>query len=121
MNVGNRVGESEEHAVNKVLTETEHKAASAGRFVRNRSATMNTEERLERLEKLAFNQTLIIEHLTNLVRDSAPEDFLALALEVCAEAMLVLVFEQQVPIDALDLTIDWRLSLAGTREIMQIS
>lgn len=82
---------------------------------------MNTERRLERLEKLAFNQTLIIEHLTLLMRDFAPVDSVELALDVSAEAVLALVFEQQVPMEALDLTVDWRRNLAGTREIMQIS
>lgn len=82
---------------------------------------MNTENRLERLEILALNQTLIIEHLTLLVAEFAPTSAIELALDASAEGILALVFEQQVPIDALEISTDWRLSLAGTREIMRIS
>lgn len=82
---------------------------------------MNAEERLCRLENLALNQTLIIEHLTLLVAEFAPTSAIELALGASAEGILALVFEQEVPIEALEMSTDWRRSLAGTREIMQIS
>lgn len=78
-------------------------------------------ERLESLEILALNQTLIIEHLTLLVAEFAPTNAIELALDASAEGILALVFEQQVPIEALEVSTDWRRSLAGTGEIMQIS
>ncbi len=82
---------------------------------------MNTDERVLRLEALALNQTLIIEQLTLLVADFAPTKSIELALDVSAEGILELTFEQRVPLDVLEMAVDWRRGLAGTREIMQIS
>ena len=82
---------------------------------------MKVEDRLSRLESLALNQTLIIEHLTLLVRAGASRSAIEIALEHSAEAVLMLVFEQNVPVEALELATDWRDSLAGRRGIMQIS
>lgn len=78
-------------------------------------------QRLERLEQIALNQTLIIEQLTQLVKALAPVTVVRDTLDACAEQMLGLVFDQGVPVEALELTADWRRSLAGAREVMLTS
>ena len=81
---------------------------------------MNTLERIERLEMLAMNQTLIIKHLTKLIAEVAPMRLIERAQEASAEDLLGLVFEQDVPVSALDLAAEWRVSLSK-EEIMQTS
>lgn len=77
--------------------------------------------RLERLEQIALNQTLIIEQLTRLVRDMAPKAAVERALDSSAEGLLELVFGQDVPMEMLGLVVDWRRSLAGVQDVMLTS
>lgn len=82
---------------------------------------MDAMQRLERLERIALNQTLIIDQLTALVRELSTQSMLERSMDSSAEALLELMFEEEMPAEALDLAIDWRQRLSNVREIMQTS
>ena len=82
---------------------------------------MDGMKRLIRLEQIALNQTLIIDQLTQLVRELAPALAVERAMDASAEDLLGLIFEHEVPVEVLGLALDWRRSLAGVQDVMLTS
>ena len=82
---------------------------------------MDVIDRLERLERIALNQTVIIDQLTEMVRELSPPTVLNRALDKSAEQLLELIFRDSVPVELLDLAVDWRKQLASPPEVMLTS
>lgn len=82
---------------------------------------MDVVDRLERLERIALNQTVIIDQLTAMVRELSSPGVLNRALDKSAEQLLELIFRDSVPVELLDLAIDWRKQLASPQEVMLTS
>lgn len=75
---------------------------------------MTQRKRIERLERIALNQTLIIEQLSWLLRATCSAGTLSDMGDSSAEVLLRLIFEQGVPIEALDLACQWRQNMGAS-------
>lgn len=81
---------------------------------------MTTIERLNRLEMLAINQAFIIEQLSKALDDLLLPVTREKVQLGSAEDLLALMYEEDVPLTALELAIEWRQSMAKPN-IMQFS
>lgn len=81
---------------------------------------MTHADRIARLETLALNQTLIIEHLTGMVRCLVTPEVREHVLDTSAEDLLQLMYVEGLPLELLEPAIAWRQSVAMPG-IMQIS
>ncbi|MDF1622504.1 MAG: hypothetical protein P1V33_03420 [Pseudohongiella nitratireducens] len=81
---------------------------------------MDMEDRMKRLETLALNQTLIIEHLSQAIAGILTNDERNKLLDKSAEDLLELVFTDGVPLSTMSLAVEWR-NCIGRSSIMPTS
>lgn len=77
-------------------------------------------ERLENLEVLALNQTLIIEQLSSAVCALLTPSIRKQVIDRSTEELLDLLFLEGVPLGMLDLAVEWQQKFAA-QDIMQFS
>ncbi len=81
---------------------------------------MNTQKRVAQLEMIVLNQILIIDQLTTVVAELVTPAVRSTALDNSAEELLQLMYDDGVPLEALDLAVQWRRRL-GEPSITRIS